>query len=83
MLILQILQRKNFGSTLPIFMFSIEIQDNYYLGHLNNGLFPTLKELPVDENTPKRSAIVQYVFSRLHYIWLEVAEKYNLYSSNR
>lgn len=33
---------------------------------INNKLFPTLKELPVDESTPKRSSIVKYVFSRLH-----------------
>ena len=33
---------------------------------INNGLFPTLRDLPVDETTPKRSAIVKYVFSRLH-----------------
>lgn len=33
---------------------------------INNELFPALKDLHVDENTPKRSAIVQYVFSRLH-----------------
>lgn len=33
---------------------------------INNKLFPALKNLPVDESTPPRSAIVQYVFSRLH-----------------
>ncbi|MGM9857882.1 MAG: N-6 DNA methylase [Bacilli bacterium] len=33
---------------------------------INNKLFPTLRDLPVDETTPKRSAIVKYVFSRLH-----------------
>lgn len=33
---------------------------------INNGLFPTLRDLPVDESTPKRSSIVKYVFSRLH-----------------
>ena len=33
---------------------------------VNEKLFPTLKDLHIDENTPQRSAIVQYVFSRLH-----------------
>ena len=33
---------------------------------INNKLFKTLQALPVDESTPSRSAIVKYVFSRLH-----------------
>lgn len=33
---------------------------------VNNKLFKTLQNLPVDESTPARSAIVKWVFSRLH-----------------
>lgn len=36
------------------------------LEFVNNQLFPTLKELKVDENTEKRSAIVKYVFEDVY-----------------
>jgi type I restriction enzyme M protein len=36
------------------------------LNFINNGLFPTLKNLNIDENTPKKKAIVKYVFEDLN-----------------
>ena len=36
------------------------------LNFINNGLFPTLKNLPIDENTPKKKSIVRYVFEDLN-----------------
>lgn len=36
------------------------------LNFVNNGLFPTLKNLDIDENTPKKKAIVKYVFEDLN-----------------
>lgn len=31
---------KNFGGTVLLFIYSVDIQDNHCLGHLNSGLFP-------------------------------------------
>lgn len=36
------------------------------LNFVNNSLFPTLKNLPVDENTPVSKAIVKYVFDDIN-----------------
>ena len=36
------------------------------LNFINNGLFPSMKNLEIDENTPKKKAVVKYVFEDLN-----------------